>query len=222
MAQKRQAYTQASVFASPNTSQLAEINVGSSDRIYFYDNSARQWSLLTVGSGLSISGTTLTGTGAPATAEYIVAALDGTLSAERLATDTNSIIWDFATASAAKASVRNAVVAKTADYTILTTDSNTIFTNEGAGATVTFDLPSSASCVLGQTTYTFFSIATDIISIDLTNASDVLYGYDPVIGRFQATTGVPLNSSGFEGDACTVTYVGTNAWMAQCSGAWTT
>lgn len=45
------------------------------------------------------------GGGAPSTAEYIVAVLDAGLSAERAATDTTSISWDFGTASQAKASV---------------------------------------------------------------------------------------------------------------------
>lgn len=221
MALKRQSYTQASIFASPNTSQLADTNVTASDRIWFWDVSANKWQLLSIGSGLSISGTTLTGTGAPATAEYIVAALDGGLSAERLATNTNSIIWDFATASAAKASVRTVVTTKTADYTILVTDKNTTFINYGAVAGITFDLPDSASCVVGETSFSFFTLANQVVNIDLTNASDTLYGYDPVNGRFAATLGVPVYSSGFRGDWMSVTYMGNNDWMAVCSGSWT-
>jgi len=221
MAGRRQDYTSASIFASPNTSRLADVNVGATDRIWFYDASAGTWQFLTIGSGLSIAGTTLTGTGAPATAEYIVAALDAGLSGERLATNTNSIVWDFATASAAKADVRTVVTAKTADYTILTTDKNITFTNYGAVAGITFDLPDSASCVVGETSFSFFTLANQVVNIDLTNASDTLYGYDPVSGRFQATLGVPVYSSGFRGDWMSVTYMGVNDWMAVCSGSWT-
>lgn len=43
------------------------------------------------------------GSGAPTTAEYLVAASDATLSAERVTTDTTSITWDHATAGQAKA-----------------------------------------------------------------------------------------------------------------------
>lgn len=105
MAGRRQDYTSASIFASPNTSRLADVNVGATDRIWFYDASSGTWQFLTVGSGLSISGTTLTGTGAPADAEYIVGALSGSLSAERVVTDTATITWDLATAGEAKANV---------------------------------------------------------------------------------------------------------------------
>ena len=43
--------------------------------------------------------------GAPADAEYLVGAADGTLSAERVVTDTATITWDLATAGQAKANV---------------------------------------------------------------------------------------------------------------------
>ena len=220
MAGPRGQYTQASTLLSQNTAMLADVNVSATDKIWFWDVSTRQWKLLAIGAGLVINGTTLESTGAPSDAEYIVAAANATLTAERVATNTNSTIWDFATASQAKVSVRQAVSAKTADYTVLTTDTNTIFTNTGSAKTVVFDLPDSASCVAGQTTYTFFSLASRVISVDLTNAADVLYGYDPVGGRFEASLGSPVNSSGFKGDGMTVTYVGTNVWMAMCSGSW--
>lgn len=45
------------------------------------------------------------GGGAPTTAQYLVAASDATLSAERVATDTTTITWDFGTAGQAKANV---------------------------------------------------------------------------------------------------------------------
>jgi len=221
VAKKRQAYTEASIFASPNTSRLADVNVGATDRLWFYDASAGTWQFLTVGSGLSISGTTLTGVGAPSTAEYIVAALDGGLSGERLATNTNSVVWDFATASAAKASVRWAVSAKTADYTVLTTDTNTLFTNSGSVGTVVFDLPDSTTCVAGQTTFAFGVVASEIITIDFVNASDVLYGYAGGLS-FMASQAAPLSTNGIgQGDICIVLCLGANEWMAMnCNGTW--
>lgn len=45
------------------------------------------------------------GGGAPTTAQYLVGALDGTLSAERLVTDTAEVTWDLGTAGQAKANV---------------------------------------------------------------------------------------------------------------------
>lgn len=44
-----------------------------------------------------------TGTGSPNDAEYLVGAADGTLSAERVVTDTGSMTWDLATGGVAKA-----------------------------------------------------------------------------------------------------------------------
>jgi hypothetical protein len=45
--------------------------------------------------------------GAPTTAEYLVGALDGTLTAERLVTDTGTVTWNLATPGAAKANADN-------------------------------------------------------------------------------------------------------------------
>lgn len=43
------------------------------------------------------------GSGAPSDAEYVVSAVHGDLSAERLLTDTATVTWDFATPGQAKA-----------------------------------------------------------------------------------------------------------------------
>lgn len=48
--------------------------------------------------------------GAPTSAQYIVAASDATLSAERVLTDTATVAWDFATASQGKANVPDAAI----------------------------------------------------------------------------------------------------------------
>lgn len=55
------------------------------------------------------------GGGAPTTSEYLVGALDGGLSAERLVTDTASVTWDLATAGQAKANVAPAGVTLAGD-----------------------------------------------------------------------------------------------------------
>lgn len=46
-----------------------------------------------------------TGAGAPITAEYLVGAADGTLTAERVVTDTTTVTWDLSTPAQAKANV---------------------------------------------------------------------------------------------------------------------
>jgi hypothetical protein len=51
------------------------------------------------------------GGGAPTNAEYLVATSNGTLTDERVATNTASVIWDFATAGQAKATVPDATTA---------------------------------------------------------------------------------------------------------------
>jgi hypothetical protein len=56
---------------------------------------------ITIGSGLSLSGTTLTasggGGGAPTTAEYLVKTADATLTAERVVSDSTSVVANWAT-----------------------------------------------------------------------------------------------------------------------------
>ncbi len=102
----RQNYTSASIYLSPNTSELASRNVPAADRIWFWDTSAQQWTFLTVGTNLAISGTTLNATGvAPVGAEYLVKVADATLTAERVVTDTSTVTWDWTDATKAKANV---------------------------------------------------------------------------------------------------------------------
>lgn len=54
------------------------------------------------------------------------------------------------------------VVAKTADYTVLTTDHGTLFTNRGAGAAVTFTLPAVAAKGLR---YGFYVVANQNVLV---------------------------------------------------------
>lgn len=53
--------------------------------------------------GTTVSLTSSGGSGAPTTADYLVKTANGSLSAERVVTDTTSITWDWATAGQAKA-----------------------------------------------------------------------------------------------------------------------
>lgn len=69
---------------------------------------------IAIGTGLAMTGTTLeatgSGSGAPTNAEYLVAAAHADLSAERVATNTPTVTWDFATAAQAKANVPDAAI----------------------------------------------------------------------------------------------------------------
>lgn len=123
MAKRRQDYTDASIFNSPNTSQLAEINRAAGDRILFYDQSQKVITQMEVGSGLSIAGTTLSGTGAPSTADFLVKTADAGLGAERVVTDTPTVTWDWSTAGQAKA---NATGGTSGTYTPTLTNTTNI------------------------------------------------------------------------------------------------
>lgn len=104
MAGPRQNYTPASVPFSVNAFELAAKNVPAGDRIWFWDTSQNKWTFLQVGSGLSISGTTIQSSGlAPDDADYLVHTANAQLSAERVVTDTATITWDWSTAGQAKA-----------------------------------------------------------------------------------------------------------------------
>jgi hypothetical protein len=54
------------------------------------------------------------------------------------------------------------IVAKTADYTVLGSDMGTFFTTRGAGASVTFTLPSASTVVPGSWCKFFNASATDV------------------------------------------------------------
>lgn len=63
------------------------------DAHYSWDAALSAWVLVSAGSG------------APTDAEYVVAALNASLSAERLLTNTATLTWDFATAGQVKGNV---------------------------------------------------------------------------------------------------------------------
>jgi len=68
--------------------QIAALTDPNADKILYWNNTTNQFEWLTVGSGLSISGGSITasggGGGAPTTAQYLTLATDATLTAERV------------------------------------------------------------------------------------------------------------------------------------------
>tara|TARA_R110000868_G_scaffold94044_1_gene259874 strand:+ start:388 stop:1026 length:639 start_codon:yes stop_codon:yes gene_type:complete len=115
----RQQYTGASIYLSPNTSELASKDVSAADRIWFWDVSQQKWTFLQTGTNLTITGTVLDVTGvAPVSADYLVKTADATLTAERVVTDTATITWDWATAGQAKAVFTRGPVTTTSTATL--------------------------------------------------------------------------------------------------------
>lgn len=68
----------------------------------WYDSTGNKFRARENGASVDLIGA---GGGAPTNAEYVVGALNGTLSAERLGTTTSTIAWDFGTAGQAKLNV---------------------------------------------------------------------------------------------------------------------
>ncbi len=103
---RRQDYSPAAVAFYQSTTNLAEREAPATDKIWFWDSSAKQWTYLTPNTNLTISGTDLNATGgAPPDADYLVKTAHAGLSAERVVTDTATVAWDWATAAQAKANV---------------------------------------------------------------------------------------------------------------------
>ena len=63
-------------------------------------------------------------------------------------------------------------VAKTANYTVLHTDTGTLFTNRGAGGSVTFTLPTPGTEANGLV-YEFETVAAQAIVVSLTSKLNV-------------------------------------------------
>lgn len=85
-------------------------------------------------------------------------------------------------------SARRRVVAKTASYTVTIADNGTIFTNEGAGALVTFTLPDVAAAKGCH--YKFFAADNDGIKV-ASAVGDIL-----VVFNDAAADSVALSTSG--------------------------
>lgn len=111
---------------------------------FLYEYSGGAWTANATGGGGG-------GGGAPTTADYLTKTANGSLSAERVVTDTTEIAWDWATAGQAKASVgtiaetklSGTTVAKSANYTLTNTDWMVL--GNATGASFTLTLPAVAS-----------------------------------------------------------------------------
>lgn len=155
---------------------------------------------ITVGSGLAMTGTTLSATGggggAPTTVEYLVGALDAGLSAERLVTDTATLAWDLSVAGQAKANVPNDAITY-AKLQNLAGFSIPAKATSGAGDAA--DLTAGDETVLGRTAagnLAFAALATGQIANDA-----VTYAKLQNVAGFS----VPGKATSGSGDAADIT-----------------
>ena len=86
----------------PLDADLTSLAGQSASGVMFYRSGPGVWSTVAIGANMDFTGGVLSSTGggsggAPIGAQYVVAALDGTLTNERLLTDSATISWDFST-----------------------------------------------------------------------------------------------------------------------------
>lgn len=142
------------------------------------------------------------GSGAPTTAQYLVGAADGTLSAERVVTDTATVAWDLGTATQAKANVPDdsityAKLQNLATDRLLGRDTAGSGSAEeltvGGGLEFTGSAGIQRSALTGDVTASAGSNSTTIANDAVTDAKLRDSGACSVIGR-------SANSSGNPGD----------------------
>lgn len=87
------------------------------------------------------------------------------------------------------------VQAKTADYTVLETDNDVIFTNRGAGGAVNFTLPATAKLGLR---YRFFVVADQTVTITAGTADTMIVYNDAAADSIALSTASNKIGGGFE------------------------
>ncbi|MCS7084457.1 MAG: hypothetical protein NZ534_00055 [Bacteroidia bacterium] len=128
------------------------------------------------------------GGGAPTDAEYIVGASNGTLTAERVVTNTATVTWDLATAGEAKANVPDNAIT---DAKLRDSAANSVIGRASATAGDPADITASDNTVLGRAggNLTFAQVATAQIANDAVTYAKIqnVSATDRVLGR--ASTG---------------------------------
>jgi hypothetical protein len=97
--------------------------------------------------------------------------------------------------------------------TVTAGQTGTVFTNEGASATVIFNLPASAGCVAGKTTFTFFAIENQVITVT-PDGTDHLYFTGDGPSFYDSDNTHPANSHTEKSDTMTILYQGGGIWMS--------
>lgn len=111
------------------------------------------------------------------------------------------------------------VIAKTANYGVLASESNTVFTNEGTATDLTFTLPASAGCTTGKTRFTFLNRSGGIYQLSIkVNGTDHLIC--EISGSpYDITGGGVFGDNYNSGCFITVLYVGAGIWMTEAISA---
>ena len=140
------------------------------------------------------------GGGAPTDAEYLVATSNGSLSAERVTTDTATVTWDHTTGSQAKANVPDDAITFAKMQNIATdrllgrdtaSSGNVEELTVGGGVEFTGSGGIQRSALTGDVTASAGSGSTTIASAAVSLAKMANLAQDQVIGRVTASTGVP-------------------------------
>lgn len=183
--------TAANRFALPS----GDITIAADDSICFrYDSTSTRWRPVSRPAAAGGGG------GAPTTVEYLVAASDAGLSAERVTTDTATVAWDHGTSGQAKANVPdNAITfAKMADVaTDRLVGRDTAGTGDpealtvGGGLEFTGSGGIQRSALTGDVTASAGSNSTTIANDAVTYAKMQNIATGSVIGRSTASTGDP-------------------------------
>jgi hypothetical protein len=111
------------------------------------------------------------GGGAPSTAQYLVGALDGGLSAERLVTDTATLTWDLTTPGQAKANVVSAPVTRAVGVTF-----------DGGGSAITALSKADLRVPYGGTITAVTMLADQVGSIVVDIWKDTYAAFPPTVG----------------------------------------
>lgn len=104
------------------------------------------------------------------------------------------------------------VEAKTSNYTVVSADRYKTFTNEGASASIQFDLPTAAS---GEGPFTFIVQDSDLLTIVAASGDTIR------IGSEVTSTNRTMTPNGI-GDMLTIQAINATEWMATAFiGTWT-
>ena len=114
------------------------------------------------------------------------------------------------------------ITAAAGNYTILASESGTIFTNTGMGASRTYTLPASAGCTAGVTHYRICVLdPAYTLNIDLPGSDTLVFFSERNLTSYIASTGVPAycaTATGYE--YMDVIYMGGGVWHGQPIGNW--
>lgn len=108
------------------------------------------------------------------------------------------------------------IVAKTADYPIVAGDHDTIFTNEGSTAHVTYTLPTTG-LTAGKTRFHFFHIDADSHAMQITPGG----AHHLIVPGADITNPTAYTDGGTLGFWLTVVYMGSSIWAVEKqTGSW--